>query len=410
MHVIKNIGHHKYKHYSVEELLQDDYFIYSQTNPTKESDRFWTEALRQKNVCRENYDLACYLIDSLQIRTDLLFPDEIDLLWDDIKKTNKQIKRRKKNPGKKHIFLWMLGDIASIFLLLFIYGKLTNIHTKKHTNDTICHSIEMVKAPQEPVNEIQVILANDEVVAVDGTNADIIHDHEGIAINNQDKRQIKKQTEILETIYHQLIVPNGKRSALTFEDGSKMWVNAGTRIVYPANFSVDKREIYVDGEAYLEVSVDKTRPFIVKSKNFSVNVLGTSFNIMAYENDTNQHLVLISGSVRVHSGNNAETVLSPNEMYISENGNAHVEKVNVEYFTSWKTGMYQYKSERLEAIMKRLSRYYGKDITCMPEVAHLKCSGKLDLKEDLNSVLRGISHTAPINYQFDNDKYLIINK
>jgi ferric-dicitrate binding protein FerR (iron transport regulator) len=125
---------------------------------------------------------------------------------------------------------------------------------------------------------------------------------------------------------------------------------------------------------------------------------------MAYENDTNQHIVLISGSVRVHSGDNAETVLSPNEMYISENGNSHVEKVNVEYFTSWKTGMYQYKSERLEVIMKRLSRYYGKDISCMPEVAHLKCSGKLDLKDDLNSVLRGISHTAPVNYQFDNDR------
>jgi hypothetical protein len=405
MRVIKNIDCTKYKDYSVEDLLQDDYFIASRTNPTDETDGFWEDILLKKNVSREYYDSACDLINSLRVKTDIIFPDEIDLLLKKINEANTQSRRMKR---RKFIFLWSLSSVAAILLALFLYDK--SIPEDGTNNRNPHSSIETVKAPEEPVSEIQLILANDEVVAVDGVEANIIHGDEGIAINSRDKKLIKKPAETPETIYNQLIIPKGKRSMLTFEEGSKMWVNAGTRIVYPASFTSDRREIYVDGEAYLEVSRDEVRPFIVKSKNFRVNVLGTSFNIMAYESDAAQHIVLVSGSVKVHSGNNVETVLSPNEIYISENGNSRIEPVNVEYYTSWKTGMYQYKSERLDVIMKRLSRYYGREIVCMPEIAHLKCSGKLDLKDDISSVLRGISHTAPINYRHNNDTYTIINK
>ncbi|MDR0574851.1 MAG: FecR domain-containing protein [Tannerella sp.] len=410
MQVIKNIDHHKYKHYSVEDLLQDDYFIFSGINATKESDEFWEEVLRNKHISREDYDLACYLVKSLQIKDDAIFPNEIDRLWKNVSHEHAQIRRRRKNKKRKLMFRWLPGIIASLLLILFLYERRpakddANVHASVSAG-----SIEAVKAPDEPAAKIQLILENEEVVAVEGAEADIVYEDEGIAINNNDRKVIKKPTGTTRITYNQLIVPNGKRSALTFEDGSKMWVNAGTRVVYPAHFTDDKREIYVDGEAYLDVSHDEARPFIVKSENFSVNVLGTSFNITAYESDSCQYIVLVSGSVGILSGDNAETVLSPDEMYILENGNAHVETVPVEYYTSWKAGMYQYKSERLDVIMKRLSRYYGKEIVCRREVAHLKCSGKLDLKDDLNSILNGISYTAPVCYQYNSDRYIITNR
>lgn len=406
----RHIEYHKYKNYSAEDLLQDDYFILSGTNPTEESDGFWEEVLRTGNVSRENYDLACFLLCSLQIKPERLFPDEADRLWENIRHTCAQVRQRKKSRRRKLLFLWLPGSVASVILALFLYGRHTEAGVATPADDSIRSAVETVKAPDEPADEIRLILTNEEVVAVDGAEADIVHDGEGIAINSNDRKRIKKPAETGRTVYNQLIVPNGKRSMLALEDGSRMWINAGTRVVYPASFAADRREIYIDGEAYLEIARDETRPFTVKSENFSIDILGTSFNIMAYRNDDSHHVVLVSGSVTVRRTDSAGTVLSPDEMYVSENGNARVETVNVEYFTSWKTGMYQYRSERLDVILKRLSRYYGKSIVCMPEVAHLKCSGKLDLKDDLNSVLKGIAHTAPVKYLQHDDNYTVTNK
>lgn len=76
-----------------------------------------------------------------------------------------------------------------------------------------------------------------------------------------------------------MVIPRGKRSVLTFSDGSKVWVNAGTRVIYPTEFEKDKREIYVDGEIYIEVARDEERPFYVRTKDMNVRVLGTKFNV-----------------------------------------------------------------------------------------------------------------------------------
>jgi ferric-dicitrate binding protein FerR (iron transport regulator) len=209
-----------------------------------------------------------------------------------------------------------------------------------------------------------------------------------------------------------LIVPQGKRSLLTLSDGSKIWLNARTRVVYPTTFDETKREIFVDGEAFLEVFHNEKCPFIVKTKELQLEVLGTSFNIMAYEKDTVQSIVLVSGSVKINSKNKKETILTPSEMYSCTNGMSEVKTVNVTDYISWKSGVYQYKNEYLSVILQRLSRYFGQDISYSPEVARLKCSGKLDMKDSLSLVLNGISKTAPIVWQFDESKnqYRIRNK
>jgi ferric-dicitrate binding protein FerR (iron transport regulator) len=207
----------------------------------------------------------------------------------------------------------------------------------------------------------------------------------------------------------ELIVPPGKRSTLTFAEGSRMWVNAGTRVVYPAVFDKRQRKIYVDGEVYLEVATDEDCPFVVKTKTLNVEALGTSFNVAAYESDSVRNIVLVSGAVRVHADSSHDVILAPNEMYSWSDGSAEVKPVDVANHIAWKSGVYQYQSESLEVILKRLSRYYGQEIICSPQAAYLKCSGKLDLKDDLQQVLEGISQTAPVICSNDGGKYIITN-
>jgi ferric-dicitrate binding protein FerR (iron transport regulator) len=301
-----------------------------------------------------------------------------------------------------------MTGIAAVFAVLFVWNHMP----EKSSVKTLAYDIEDVHVPETAATDIQLILAGNETVSLEGKDAEIAYREDGIEINDQGSSMKKEQTLSEQSVtYNQLIVPKGKRSMLTFAEGSRIWVNAGTRIVYPAVFDKKTREIYVDGEAYLEVSRNEDCPFLVKTKDFNVEVLGTSFNIMAYEKDTVQNVVLVSGIVKIHAEDHVkETVLSPNEMYANSKGASEVKTVNVEDYISWKSGIYQYDSENLGTILKRLSRYYGQEISCMPQSAGLKCSGKLDLKDELEAVLNGIAQTAPVVCQYSDGKYVITNQ
>jgi len=394
------INYDKYKGFSAEDLLLDEYFVQSMMSPTIESEAFWKKAVQKSVLSSADYQLACYLFDSLQVQSEAISNEEINFLWNNIRNTTNHLKRKKRN----YLFFGAIGTVAS-FLLLFAYIGLNT--SSEEVN--IDFSIEKVIAPTGTITDIQLILSDNESLTLEGKEAEITYNNENIAINNDTK--LKKQARANESIvYNQLIVPKGKRSTLTFEDGSKIWVNAGSRVVYPVVFADSEREVYIDGEVFFDISHDENRPFIIKSKEVQIEVLGTSFNFMAYESDKTNRIVLVDGSIKVKSESIQETILSPNEMYLYENNRSSIQKVNVDDYISWKTGMYQYKSERLDLIMKRLSRYYGEEIECKKEIAHLKCTGKLDLKDDLRAVLKGISQTAPINYKEENGKYLIVNK
>lgn len=394
-----------YRFTSVDDLLQDDCFISSMRTPTKESELFWNKLIEDGKVDEQDFVLACSILKTLQIKPELISPEEIYTLWEDIEVQNKlNLKNKKK---KTYFYSSLVAGIAAsivfAFILLTEYENLFEVE--------ILSDVERINAPKVSTTDIRLILADDETILLRGKDAEIVYKENDITIKDTEK-VIKKEQEIQgeATAYNQLIVPLGKRSMLTFNDGSRIWVNAGTRVVYPVLFKGNKREIFIDGEAFLEVSHDSNSPFIVKTKGLDVEVLGTSFNITAYEKDTLQRVVLVSGIVKVHSKSKVKTILTPNEMYTCTQEGFQVQTIDVEDYISWKYGVYQYHSECLGEILKRLARYYGKGISCTPQASQLTCSGKLDLKDDLLQVLDGISKTAPIQYGFNNETYLITHK
>ena len=207
-----------------------------------------------------------------------------------------------------------------------------------------------------------------------------------------------------------MIIPYGKRSTITFSDGTKAWVNSGTRLVYPVEFKKEQREVFVVGEIYIEVAEDKARPFIVKTSDIEVKVLGTKFNVSAYESDKTKNVVLVSGSVKVSakSSNKDDVLLSPNQMYSVTNGVAGVKNVDVNKYIMWIDGLYYFESAKLGDILNRLSRYYGKIIIYDNTVAELRCTGKLDMKDEMQEILQGLTHTVPISYKQNVDGVHVI--
>ncbi|MDR1408379.1 MAG: FecR domain-containing protein [Tannerella sp.] len=402
MNILDHYPDKKYDSYTAEELLQDDFFVFSMTCPTETTEKFWHKLQGNGEIDVDSYRFARYFIESVQVRSENIREDEKKTLWKSIETRNRKLreKRRKKR-------VWFYCSAAATVAALVAFGSMILYH--ENDNAAGLTRIEDIKAPDTQIENIQLILTDDKSVSLEGEEAEIAYREHGIEINKQ-ATGLKKEYAGHDIAYNQLIVPRGKRSTLTLADGTHMWINASTRVVYPVTFDKGRREIYVDGEVFLDVANRDDRPFVVKTKTFSAEVLGTSFNITAYESDEAKSLVLVSGSVRIHAGNAKDILLAPSEMFTSANGSTQVQTVQTEYYTSWKSGVYQYESESLDAILKRLSRYYGQEIVCESQVATFKCSGKLDLKDNLEEVLSGIALTAPVRYQYNYETHILTDK
>lgn len=379
------------KKYSIDDLFDDDRFIAAQLNPDEEAEAYWNEMLEKGRVGRDDYAFACRFVRSVQFRPETISEAELFNLWATIEASNKAAMRKK---GKRALAAAALvGAVASLALIAWI----------------------MTAAPEggagggalfaggdgEMGTDVQLLAAGGRVLTLKGRDANIAYNEETITVN---ELSVKKEAPAhRKAVFHRLLVPPGKRATLTLAEGSRIWVNAGTRVAFPPDFDRKKRELYVEGEIYIEVSPDPERPFIVKTTGMEAEVLGTAFNLSAYGQNREQHIVLVEGSLKVHKlglGKKEKgTLLSANEMYSLGKGVAKVLTVDVEKYISWKNGLYYYSSERLGTIVEHLSRYYGCSIVCSGEASQMKFSGKLDLKDKLDTILEGISQTAPIAYR-----------
>ena len=120
-----------------------------------------------------------------------------------------------------------------------------------------------------------------------------------------------------------MIIPKGKRTRLTLADGTHLWANSGTRVVYPSHFEKNHREIYVEGEVYLDVFRNEDAPFIVRTKDFQIQVLGTSFNVSAYPSEGVSSVVLVEGSVNVKNQQKEQVKLAPGQLVDIQTGRLH---------------------------------------------------------------------------------------
>lgn len=158
------------------------------------------------------------------------------------------------------------------------------------------------------------------------------------------------------SLYHSLWVPAGAEFQLTLEDGTKVWLNNLTTLRYPVKFAKDKRLIYLEGEAYFEVSRDEHLPFYIITPNAELCVLGTSFNVNARKEQ--EAVTLVSGSLAVAAGTQ-QIILQPgNQAIVKEKSVVSVKDVDTFMYTAWLKGLFYFSNETLENVMKRLSEWY----------------------------------------------------
>ena len=226
-----------------------------------------------------------------------------------------------------------------------------------------------------------------------GKNARIVYSEKGEASVN--RQQVEAAPQKVE--YNQLIVPKGKSSHLLLADGTSLHVNAGTKVVYPSVFTGKTREIYVDGEIYIDVKKNAEQPFIVKTPGFDIRVTGTAFNVNAYKSMSEAEVVLVRGSIIVTDHAKRETAVKPDELLCLTEGVARSKRtVDASEYTAWTQGHFPLQGRSIESILQRLSFYYGCDLTCDSSVKSLSLQGTIDMSVPLPKVLERIAKIHPI--------------
>ena len=206
------------------------------------------------------------------------------------------------------------------------------------------------------------------------------------------KPQVKEIQNTLRTL-------QGMECLITLSDGTRVHLNAETRLTYPVCFSSKERIVQIEGEAYFDVAPDKEHPFIVKTSHTSIRVTGTSFNVRAYADEDTESTTLISGTVRINSGNE-EFELVPNQHYTynKNTGTNTVANVNTDLYTSWESGSFIFLNVPLENVMSYLSKWYRFQYSFEDEAAkQVRIGAYLNRYANMNPIIDMITELNLVN-------------
>lgn len=214
---------------------------------------------------------------------------------------------------------------------------------------------------------------------------------------------------------NEIIVPQGERSAIVLYDGTKVYLNSGTRFRFPTSFSSSERRIFLDGEAFFEVAhQENEQPFIVSTPGkMDIKVLGTRFNVNAYSTDQKVTTTLEEGKViTINQTTHEEVGLLPGEQLSMDvsSGKATKQQVDTDLYTSWKENLLRFQDASFEEVVKKMERWYDVHITLDKNLKISKLYTMTIKTESLREMLNLLSYTTPMNYEIKEDQVSISHR
>ena len=211
--------------------------------------------------------------------------------------------------------------------------------------------------------------------------------------------------------YNKVEIPRGGEYQIVLGDGTRVYLNAQTELRFPESFaSSEQRLVYLSGEAYFEVTKNPSKPFVVQCKDYAVKVLGTSFNVNSYEGDETSKTTLATGKVEIDM-DGKQTILNPGQQAIIKDGEVNVREVDVEVYTTWMYENFRFKSESIQEIMTKLSRWYTIDVFYMNEaVKNYHFTGYLPRYAKIADVLELLSLTTNIKFDVKGRTVTVMEK
>ena len=238
----------------------------------------------------------------------------------------------------------------------------------------------------------------------------------GVLTTDAGVRVIRKDGELsyggstAEVLYNQIVTPKGRKWELTLGDGTKVWLNAASSIRYPISFVGKERIVEVTGETYFEVAPDKNRPFKVTiAGKGNIEVLGTRFNVNAYDDENAMRTTLLEGNVKV-TREGAGSLLRPGQQAVLGNGTNDIKvinDVNIEEVMAWRNGRFIFSDMDLKGIMRQLARWYDVDVVYAGEAPEIRVGGIIHNDVYLSTVMDFLGENG-VHYKIEGKKITIM--
>lgn len=310
------------------------------------------------------------------------------------------LKRQKKKRSVLRVLPWM----AAAVLLGVFWGGYWLFLDDQVVKDDVREFVIPAGMTQA-----RLTLADGRVVNISQIDTLI---EEGVAVEYKDgELAYKETTSIRDVVYNELEVPLGGECTILLNDGTRVWVNSGSKLKYPLSFVDKERCVYLEGEAFFEVE-KADKPFIVKNSFGDVRVLGTAFGVTAYRVDSVGYTTLVRGSVCVKNNLSDSLIIYPGEQVVSSRDGKMIKRdVDVEEYVGWKNGAFIFKERRLEDIVKILERWYNIHVVFQDdELKDFLFTGYLDRYKDINVFFNALRRTGKVEYKFSEPNMIILMK
>lgn len=354
------------------------------------------------NSREENKQLYDNFKKSYYIKEDLTIINRIDLnqAWNTLEKKGKELKNSNHGWNLK---IW-IPLIASCLVLCFFFlyqnktinnSKIIAIQSTKHKNDV-----------KPASNDAVLILDNGE--SFDLSNRSNKQIANNITLRNDQLEYVKNKFEGGRLKYNTLVVPKGGYYKLELSDGTKVWINAMSRLKFPESFGSGERKVQLVGEAYFEVSKDPDRPFIVQASGTDVKVLGTHFNVDAYNKKV--RTTLEEGKVEVSTADQA-IILQPGDFAESGDGKLNKGRADLAKDLAWHNNEFYFNKDNVQSIVDQLSNWYAIEAKFDQGINRNKAiTGSIDRNVPLSQVLEMLEYVSDLRFKIDGNQLIIKNK
>lgn len=333
----------------------------------------------------------------------------------DIKAVSARVRKRiqEKEMGKRRVLRKWYAVTGAACLIGIILGGVFLNHEDRE-------SVALVENnPEQVVNEkVMLVLSDGQTIGLAHQGTDSIYIGQATIIKKENQLAYQRRQDTLGTRVEEernrIITTVGGDYCFILSDGTKVWLNAESELDFPVDFVGKERVVRLKGEAYFEVKPDAAHPFIVETRGVRTRVLGTSFNIKAYDNEESIFTTLLTGKVKVSAigEENESVVLTPGmQSEWQENGQKmSVKKVNAENFTAWRQGAFMFDNENIMVVTRVLERWYGLKFIYNENVHEHTFSGRLSKDEPLESILETLTFTGGPQFKIEKDVVYIIEK
>lgn len=333
-------------------------------------------------------------IKKIRDRTKLLHRD----FAPDTEHVLKRIKReRVRQIGFRYWWKYAALFILPLSVALVLWQGMKNEAEEEH---------RQFSAVSRPGGERAILkLYNGKTVVLDSTMKSSLIAHEANVRIEMDSNHLLRYSShdsiemANDNKNNELIIPKGGEYQVVLADGTKVWLNSASRLIYPQSFMGKERRVVLSGEAFFDVTHDAERPFVVETSRMNVKVLGTRFNVNDYDDNEEVSTTLVNGRVEIVSGDQQAFRLVPGEQAYGKENELEKREVNVRLYTSWIDGKFLFNNTELEEIAKQISRWYDVEIFFSSEsVKKVRFTGAIVKFKPLEDLVRMIESTSQVRF------------